>query len=300
MEAAGRAVAPPVHRPALGVALVIGAASLWGSLAIFGRLAFEHGVPPLEVASVRAFLALLGILPVALLRRHPLRRLRAPRRDLPLLIGYGAVGIGLFYFVYLGAIARLPVAVAAALLYTAPAWVVAIAWVMRWEAVRLQRLMPLALVLVGAFLVTGALRALAAVDLPGVAAGLASGAAYAVFTVIGKRIRRRYDVITTFVYAYGVGAVVLGLAAPPWRPLLDYPDALGILLLMAAGPTLLAVVLFYIGIRHVEASTASMLATIEPVVAALLALAWLGEAIPMSVVAGTALIIGAGLLLLRP
>jgi drug/metabolite transporter, DME family len=299
MEAAGRAVGPTHARPALGAALIVGAASLWASLGIFGRLAFEHGVPALDVASVRAFLAFLAILPLALLRPRALQRLRPHARDLPLLIGYGAVGIGFFYFVYLGAIERLPIAVAAALLYTAPAWVVAIAWIMRWEPVRPARLIPLGLVLMGAFLVTGAFRALGAVDLVGAAAGLASGAAYAVFTVIGKRIRQRYDVVTTFLFAYGVGALVLAFVAPPWRPLIDYPDALLVLVLMALGPTLLAVLLFYVGIRHIDASTASMLATIEPVIAALLALAWLGEGLTVSIVAGTGLIIGAALLL-RP
>jgi drug/metabolite transporter, DME family len=299
MEAAGRDLGPTPSRPALGALLVLGAASLWGSLGIFGRLAFEHGVPPLDVASTRAFLAFLGILPVALLRRNALRRLRPEARHLTLLVGYGAVGIGVFYVVYLSAIDRLPVAVAAALLYTAPAWVVAIAWVMGWEPVRPRRLLPLALVLLGAFLVTGAFRALAAVDLLGIGAGLASGASYAVFTALGKRIRERYDVVTTFVFAYGVGTLVLALFAPPWRALVQYPDALVVLLLMAAGPTLLAVLLFYFGIRFLDASTASMLATIEPVVAALLALAWLGERLDASIIAGTGLIIGAALLL-RP
>jgi drug/metabolite transporter, DME family len=298
VESAGDAVASP-GRAALGAALVIGAASLWASLGIFGRMAFAHGVPALDVASVRAFLAFVAILPLALLQGPGLRRLRLPPRDLPLLLGYGAIGIGAFYFVYLAAIERLPIAVAAALLYTAPAWVITIAWIMRWEPVRPGRLVPLALVLVGAFLVTGAFQNLAAVDAVGVAAGIASGAAYAIFTVIGKRIRERYDVLTTFLFAYGAGALVLAVVAPPWRTLLEYPDALTVLILMALGPTLLAVLLFYVGIRHIDASTASMLATIEPVIAALLALAWLGESLTGAVVAGTGLIVAAAVLL-RP
>jgi drug/metabolite transporter, DME family len=303
VEATGRTVDAPDARPgpraAVGAALVLAAAGLWASLGIFGRLAFEHGASPIEVGSVRAFVAFLAVLPIALLRRRPLARLRVPRRDLPLLIGYGAVGIGAFYYVYLAAIERLPIAVAAALLYTAPAFVLAIAWILRWEPVRPRRLAPLVMVLVGAFLVTGAFQTIGAVDRIGVAAGVASGLAYAVFTVLGKRIRRRYDVITTIVFAYGVGAVVLALAAPPWAVLLRYPDALGVLLLMGLGPTLLAALLFYAGIRHIDASTASILATIEPAVAALLALAWLNEAIALSTVAGTAFIIAAAVLLRR-
>jgi drug/metabolite transporter, DME family len=299
MDAAGPTVAGPASRVALGAALIVAAASLWGTLGIFGRLAFAHGVTPLEVASVRAALAFAVVLPISVLRPRGLQKIRPARSDIPLILAYGAIGIGFFYYVYLAAIDRLPVAVAAALLYTAPAFVVAIAWTLRWEPVRPRRLLPLALVLVGAFLVTGAFRALAGVATIGVLAGLASGVAYAIFTVLGKRIRQRYDLLTTVLFAFGVGAAMLAIAAPPWLVLLRHPDALTVLLLMGLAPTLLAALLFYAGIRYIDASTASMLATIEPVVAALLALAWLGEALHPATVAGTGLIIGAALLL-RP
>jgi drug/metabolite transporter, DME family len=287
------------NRPLIGAAMVVAAAALWGSLGIFGRLAFEHGASPLEVGSVRAALAFLGVLPLALVRARRGSPPRVARRDLPLVLGYGAIGVGFFYWVYLAAIERVPLAVAAALLYTAPAFVVAIAWAMRWEPARARRLVPLGMVLVGAFLVTGAFRALGTVDPRGIAAGLAAGLAYALFTVLGKQIRERYDTVTTILFAYGVGAAVLAISAPPWRVLASYPDALGILLLMGLGPTRAAAILFYAGIRHIDASTAAMLATIEPVVAALLALAWLGEAISPSTIAGTMLILTAAVLLRR-
>jgi drug/metabolite transporter, DME family len=295
MEASRRAVAFRPHL-ALGAALIVAAASLWGSLGILGRLAFQHGPSPLEVGSVRAAIAFLGVLPLALARP---RRLAVPARDLPPLLAYGAIGVGFFYYAYLAAIQQLPIAVAAALLYTAPAFVVLIAWALRWEPVRPSRLLPLAMVLGGAFLVTGAFRFLGpGVAAPaGVAAGVASGLAYAIYTVLGKRILDRRGVFTTFVYAYGVGALVLAFVAPPWTVLLRYPDALGILLVMGLGPTLLAGFLFYAGIRRIEATTASMLAAVEPVVAALLALAWLGEPLPPSTVAGTALILAAAAVL---
>jgi DME family drug/metabolite transporter len=289
---------PPgqTHRPVLGALMVVGAACLWGSLGLFGRLAFDHGASPLQVGSVRAALAFIGVLPLALLRP---RALRLRKADLPLVLGYGAVGVGFFYYIYLVAVERLPLAVAAALLYTAPAFVVAFSWALRWEPVRLRRLLPVAMVLAGAFLVTGAFRALGSLEVAGTAAGIASGVAYALYTVLGKRIRQRYDVLTTILYAYGIGAIVLAFIEPPWTAFADYPEATGILLLMGLGPTLLAALLFYGGIRHIDASAASILATIEPVVAALLGLAWLGESLPPSTVAGTALILAAAILL-RP
>ncbi len=278
--------------------MVIGAASLWGSLGLFGRLAFDYGATPLEVASVRAALAFVGVLPIALVRY---RRLLLQRAHIPLMIGYGAVGVGLFYYIYLVAVDHLPLAVAAALLYTAPAFTVALSWALGWEPVRPRLLLPLGMVLTGAFLVTGAFRTLGAAGLPalGIAAGAASGMVYALYTVLGKRIREHYDVVTTIFYAYGIGALVLALVAPPWTVLSAHPGAVPALLLMGLGPTLLAALLFYGGIRFIDASAASMLATIEPVVAALIGFAWLGEGLRGSTVAGTALILGAAVLL-RP
>jgi DME family drug/metabolite transporter len=281
--------------------MVIGAACLWGSLGLFGRLAFDHGVTPLQLASVRAALAFIGVLPLALWRPGILK---VRRTDLPLLVAYGALSVGLFYYVYMEAVDRVPLAVAAALLYTAPGWVVAIAWSAGWEPVRLKRLLPLAMVLAGAFLVTGAWRVVAggdgSVGWIGAAFGLASGVAYALYTVLGKRVRTRYGVLTTILYAYGIGALVLAIGAPPWQAFIEHPDATGIMLLMGLGPTLLAALLFYAGLHHIDASAASMLATIEPVVAALLGLAWFGESLTPAVVAGTVLIIAAAAVLRPP
>ena len=287
-----------VTRPALGAVLVVTAACLWGSLGLFGRLAFQRGVTPVELASIRAALAFVFALPLLAFRP---RALRVQRRDLPLFLAYGAVSVGLFYWIYLAAVDRLPLAIAAALLYTAPGFVVAIAWAMRWEPVRLHRLLPLAMVLAGAVLVTGAWRALgtASIDAVGAALGLGSGLAYALYTAIGKRIRARYDALTTILWAYGIGAAVLAIAAPPWSVMVEHPEARLLILLMALGPTFLAALAFFIGLRHIDASAASMLATIEPVVAALLGLLWLGEALTVEAVAGIGLIVGAAVWLAR-
>jgi DME family drug/metabolite transporter len=272
-------------------------------------MAFAHGVTPLELASARAALAFLGVVPLAV-RRPAILKVR--RADLPLLIGYGAISIGLFYYLYMEAVGRVPLAVAAALLYTAPGWVVAIAWTAGWEPVRWRRLVPLGMVLAGAFLVTGAWRLLlgdgpaegpaagpGAIGWVGAGFALGSGVAYALYTVLGKRVRARYSVATTILYAYGIGALVLAVAAPPWTPFIQHPGAAGVILVMGLGPTLLAALLFYTGLHHIDASSASMLATIEPVVAALLGLWWLGEPLTGAVMAGTVLIIAAAVLL-RP
>jgi drug/metabolite transporter, DME family len=290
---------PPLRsRPLIGALLVLGAASLWGSLGLFGRRLFAYHLTPLEIASVRAALAFLALV---VLYAPRLRSLRVPRRDLPLLLVYGGLSIGAFYFLYMAAIERTTIAVAAALLYTAPAFVLIISWGLRWESMRPGQLLPLAAALAGVVLVTGAgaavVRGRAPLPAAALAFGLGSGITYALFTVLGKRVSERYGPLRTLFYAYAAGALVLAPAAPPWQVLTRHPEALPVLAGMSLGPTLLASFLFLAALHHLPASTASMLATAEPVVAALLGVAVLGEPLGLDTAAGVALVVGAAIML---
>lgn len=299
-RAGGGRASGAAGRPVLGAALVLGAATLWGSLGLFGKLLFQHHLVPVEVASARAAIAFITLAAVMAPRWQ---RLVPSWRELPLFALYGAISIGLFYYLYLEAIERTTLAIAAALLYTAPGFVLVLSWALRWEPVRPGQLLPLAMTLTGAFLVTGAATSLVAggASLPpgAVLAGLGSGLTYALFTVLGKRVAQRTDLARVIFWAYGFGALVLGINVRPWRPFLDAPAAAPLLVTMAIGPTLLATVLFLAGVRYIQASSASMLATIEPVVAALLGAVLLEETLGADTALGTTLVIGAALLLAR-
>jgi len=100
-------------------------------------------------------------------------------------------------------------------------------------------------------------------------------------------------------WRYFFGALFLALAAPPWRPILAHPDQLPIFLLLGMLPTAVAYVLYIGGLRHLAAGTASLLASAEPVIAALLGATVLGESLGAEQVVGIGLIVGAGVLLTR-
>lgn len=287
-------------RPVLGGVMVLAAAALWGTLGLFARAAYEVGVGPMELAAVRAGVGLVGLALWMLLRR---RRLRLAARDVPLFVAYGLISIALFQFAYFAAIEHTTVAVAVALLYTAPAFVVVISRLLGRETLGTTQLGALVLVLTGVFLVTGALRLLltggATISATALGFGLLAGLSYGLYTIFGKEALERYDPLETVFYAFLFGAIILALVAPPWRPMLAHPDRLPLFLLMGLLPTLAAYLLYIAGLRHLTAGTASMLATAEPVVAVLLGASLLGEAVGVDQVLGIALIVGAGLLLTR-
>lgn len=286
---------------ARGYALVLLAASLWATLGIIYKyLATSYGLPPLAVAGLRAGLGGLMLLAGLLILRPG--SLRLNRRALQIALLYGVFGIALFYATYINAILSLGVAVAAVLLYTAPVWVAVIAWRFLGEKLTRAHLVALLLTLSGSALVAqiyqpGLLR----LNAMGIVWGLLSGLTYGLWSVFNKIGVRHTDPWTLQCYGMLVGSVVL-LVLQPLQPLagaLHNSATIFWLLLLALGPTVGASVAYAAGVRSVPVSVASLIATLEPVLAALLAYLVFGETLSAGQIAGGVLILAA-VWLIRP
>jgi DME family drug/metabolite transporter len=286
---------------ARGYFLVLLAASLWATLGIiYNYLAGTYGLPPLAVAGLRAGLGGLILLAGLLALRPGWLRLNLPALRVALL--YGVFGIALFYAAYINAILSVGVAVAAVLLYTAPAWVAVIAWRFLGEQLTRTHLAALLLTLAGSALVAQVFQpGLLRLNALGIAWGLLSGLTYGLWSVFNKVGVRHTNPWTLQCYGMLVGSVVLLLLQPlaPLAGALQSPATIFWLLLLALGPTVGASVAYAAGVRTVPVSVASLIATLEPVLAALLAYLVLGETLTAGQVAGGGLILVA-VWLLRP
>ncbi|KGQ22814.1 DMT family transporter [Thermus filiformis] len=275
----------------MGAGYLFLAAALWGLLGPVARLAFEAGLSPLEVAFYRAVLAWPLFLLHALLRG----RLRVEGKDLPWVLLFGLVGVSLFYGAYQLAVSRAGAALASVLLYTAPAWVALLSWALFREPLGGRGGVALLLTLLGVWLVGWGGEARP--DPWGILFGLLSGFSYALYYIFGKVFLPRYETPTLFVYLLPVGA--LGLL-----PFLDFHPlswpALGAVGFLALFSTYGAYLAYYAGLRLLSATRASVLATLEPVVAAGVAYLWWGERLPLWGYLGAALILLAVLLTLAP
>lgn len=226
---------------------------------------FAAGVTPLQGAAWRATGAFAIVLLYCLLTNQ--RALRVARRDLALFALYGAISVAVYMVVYLIAIERTTVATAAVLLYTAPVWVVILARVLFAEPMTRMKIVALLLTFAGTMLVIGGAGASGLrVDLYGIFAGLAAGLTYGLYSIFGKLTLRRYSPLTTVVYSLGFGALLLLVASRGLRPV-PAEGRLALAYLIAV-PTVAAYVLYAAGLRRVEAGRASIVATLEPVVAA--------------------------------
>ncbi|MGQ0569400.1 MAG: DMT family transporter [Armatimonadota bacterium] len=271
------------------------AAGLWGTLGVAARSIFAAGLTPLGAATWRATGAFTILFVYCLIVDR--RALRITWRDLPLFAAYGAVSIAGFMTVYFTAIELTTVATAAVLLYTAPAWVVVLARIFFGESMTPMKAAAVGLAFAGCLLVIGGISPAAMRLTPvGLLAGLGAGLTYALYSIFGKTALRRHSPLTTVVYTLGFGAFILVIASGglPRLP----PGSLPALVYVTVFPTATAYLLFVAGLRWVEAGRASVVAALEPVVAALGGALFLREAFGAVQWIGAALVI-AGVVLVQ-
>lgn len=256
-----------------GYFFIISAAACWGLIGIFSSLAFSQGVQPMEVAFWRAIITWVCFGVQAIRQRQT----RVELKDLPLLTVFAAFGISLFYISYQYAVKTGGAALASVLLYTAPAWVVVCSYFIYKEKLTWMKIAAVILVITGVFLISqsgGNVSSGASLGLVALASGLVSGFCYSLYYTIGKYFSKKYSAANLFLYVLPIGA--LGIL-----PFVDFSQktmlAWVALISVSVVSTFIANYFYYSGLRYLEAGRASIVATLEPVIAAVTAYIFLGE-----------------------
>jgi drug/metabolite transporter, DME family len=281
-----------------GYLYVLLAASLWALLTPASRMLLERGVGAFEIAFWRSTVAwILFSLHLALTRsrwRTTGEAMASPFRiapsDAPGILTFGVVGIAILYVALPLAVEAGGAALASILLYTAPAWVAILAWPLLGERLNGRKALALVLTLAGiaAFGLSGdgGIR-------PSPAAigwGLLSGLSYASLYLFGKRYFERYSPATVFFWALPAAMILVlpgtdfsARGAVTWAALL----AIGTL------STYGAYLAYSAGLRRLEATRASVIATLEPVLAGLLAFVlWRERFAPVGYAGGVLILLG--------
>ena len=284
-----------------GYTLILIAATLWATLGIiFKVLISDYGLARITIAFFRASLPAALLLAALVFRRPDM--LRIAWRDVVLFLAFGSLGIAAFYISYITAIDLIGMSVAAVLLYTAPAWVAVISALFLGERMTTRKLVAVALATIGCALVARIYDVHGLqLNVWGILAGLSAGLTYALYSVFNKVGVRRYDGWTVLAYGLLLGAVFLAPLQSP-QLLLDalrQPGAVAWLMALALGPTIGAGLAFNAGLRHIPVSSASVVATLEPVIASVLAFVFLRERLDPGQLIGGALILVAVISLTR-
>ena len=273
---------------------VLAAGTLWGTMGIFVRAMNAAGLAAMEVVELRILSGCLLVGLFLLLGKRELFRIRL--RDLWCFFGTGIVSLMLFSYCYFTAMNHTSIAVAGVLLYTAPIFVMLMSLLLFRERLTAKKLTALALAFSGCVLVAG-LGSGEAVSLPGLLLGLGAGFFYALYSIFGRyAVNRGYSSWTITFYTFlfcSLGSVFLtdwtaiGAALRQERAMLLWIPA------MAVFTAFLPYVLYAAGLREMESSRASILASVEPVVCALVSVLLFWEPIGAGGIVGILLVLAA-------
>src|SRR2546423_2172652 len=272
----------------MGVALVIGSACCFGTLGVFGKLAYRLGLSTPQLLSYRFGLAALLLwFAVAIIRQG-----LPPRRSLvglAIMGGAGYVGQSGSYF---SALHFIPASTNALLLYTFPVVVTLLAAALFHEPLGWPRLAAVGLAFLGTVLVVEAqLRSAAPI---GILLGLGSAAFYSGYILFGSRLLPGLPPVSATASIMTSAAIVwTAYAATTGQLLVDWtPPRIALLAGFAVLGTIIPVLTFILGLRLVGPSRAAILSTFEPASTVLLAVIILGElASPIQYLGGVLILV---------
>lgn len=243
------------------------------------------------MVTLRTITAIAIVFPALLIYRRQL--LRPPRGSLSLFTALG-LSVALNYSSFFQAVARLPVGVAISFFYLYPVLVAIGARFLLKERFPLEKTTALLIAVFGCSLISGVWESSVSISAMGIFFALSSASGCATYTLLVKVAVRKHSPERVLAYSLAFALPFLLLANLLTREpvLIAYPlPAWGIILLLALVPTLLGYYLFALALRWIESSRASITATVEPVLASLLAYAALGEKLSTLQILGLSLII---------
>ena len=283
-----------------GVLFILAAGIMWGTIGIFVRSLNELGLEAMQIVFIRAIITAVVILAGVLIYDKSLLKIKL--RDIWCFAGTAILSILFFYYFYFVTIEKASLAVAAVLLYTAPIFVMLMSVVLFKEKLNGKKITSCIMAFAGCALVAGILDG--GNRLSGVAllTGLLSGFGYALYSIFSRfALNKGYSSITITVYTFLIALLCLlpfvdyatiG-AAIAAKSLTAIPAALGLALFVTVIPYLL----YTAGLTTVNSSRASIMASVEPVMACIVSVAVFREKMSIFGAMGIVLVIAAIILL---
>ncbi len=273
-----------------GIGLALTSATAFGVMPVLTKIVYDDGAEPIGVLAVRFALAAVTLLALARLRGEALPR----GRTLAALLALGGVGYVAQSLCYFFALERISAGLVSLLLYFYPALVVVLGAVLLRDRPRPLAVGCVVVATLGTVLTIGPVEGGQAV---GVALGVGSALAYALYILAGSRVRgagsfaTAATVMSACAVVYGGLALATGprlpQAAPAWL-------ALGGVALFG---TVIAVTTFFAALALLGPSDTAVVSTVEPVVSIAVAGLVLGERLgAVQIIGGVIVLLAVGVL----
>lgn len=279
---------------------VIAAALLWGCMGILVRTMNEGGLTSVEVVTFRCVItAVIMLLGMFLFKRE---ELKIKLKDVWCFLGTGVLSVVFFNICYFSCMKYCSLSTAAILLYTAPAFVMVMSYFLFEEKFTGRKVLALLSAFAGCVLVSGGFGT-AGIGTVGLLTGLGAGFGYALYTIFGRyALERGYSsfTITTYTFLFAMlGCLLITDVSHLVGCLSAAPELIGQGIVWTFLTTVAAYLLYTKGLGGMEAGKASILATIEPVMATLVGCVVFKESLTFVAVGGILLVLFSSILMVR-
>jgi len=213
--------------------------------------------------------------------------------------GAGIFSIALFNYFYFEVFSQSSLSLAVTLLYTGPLFVTILSRIFYKEPLTIRKGWALAFAITGCAFVVGLLPfGEGSIPMNTLFMGILSGFCYALYSIFSKTVTKRYSALTITTYTFLYTSIFMLLTSDILSKTnqFQYVDVWMSALLLALVSTVAAFLLYTSGLKHLEASKASILATIEPIVAVLTGVIFLGEHLQGLQVLGIGLVLFSAIL----
>ncbi len=262
-------------RRIIGRIQVVTAAVGYGLLGIFGKRAYEAGMQPGELLALRFLLASVVLWSYMLVAKRG--AVRITFRQAVYCAALGVLGYALFSTLYFEALKGMSASLTVLLLYTNPVIVMIGSWILFKERVKRGQVIALLMVCIG--LVALLSGNVTIVKRSAIALALASAIMYAGYILVSGKLVSSLNPLTAGLYIMTAAAVALNIRAPTalWQvdqlSFAAWTAVIALALISTVGP----MVLFLMGLEKISGTEASMLSTVEPVTATIVAALVLGD-----------------------
>ncbi|WP_313528138.1 DMT family transporter [Anaerotignum sp.] len=271
----------------------------WGLIGIFTKAVTALGFTEMEMLFVKGVVSTVFLAVLLLIKDRQSFQLKR-KTDLFYFVGTGILSFTFFSWCYMKAINLTSVGVAAVLLYTAPTIVMLLSIVLFKEKMTKKKILVLVMTLCGCGMVTGILEGRFALTPVGFLFGMGSAIGYALYSIFGTfALRRGYNSMTVSFYTFLTASVFMAFCVKPIYVIQEITNKgqWPLSITFALMTTVLPYLCYTKGLSCLPASKASVTATIEPVVAAVLGILVFGESITFSKIGGILLVVGAVVLM---
>ncbi len=289
---ASYAVQSQVNLHFRGYGEIIIASILWGFAGILAKMI--SGMSAESIIFYRVTIAFIMIFFILLISGN-LKKIRLKDKKI-YLFSFSILQLTtmLAFFV---SILKASVSVAVLLLYSAPVYITVLSPLLLKERSTRKGWFALVLSISGILLIADFGKIDPLQHPLGILVGVLSGISYAFQVMISKYISDTYSGYTQAFWSFLIAMLLLIPAG--FVPSGVVSGNLIYLLLLAVFPTILAVSLYFNGLKKVKASSAGILGLIEPLSAVILAVLILNENISIPVILGGALILAGAALVIR-